>query len=293
LILAAGRVAWRGLLRFFDHNGPDRAAAVAYYTLLSLLPLLIFLISVGVAVAGSFDAAYRGTLSLFAGLFAHMDERAIQALRELVERAVRFQWPGILLLAWTSKRIYSSLFAALETVFGVPARGFAKGNLTALAMVMVTGVALLATMALAPFVAGAEGLLRRYAPAEAAAAFRGLAAPFLAHGLPVLVTGTFFFVLYRVAPGRAVPVRHAALGALLATVLWEAAKAGFAYYVRNLARYAGLYGAFEAVIVLGLWLELSVSIILYCGEVVALLVPQRGAPAAESHIPVDTPGVQE
>ena len=36
-------------MRFQDHNGPDRAAAVAYYTLLSLLPMLIFLISLGVA----------------------------------------------------------------------------------------------------------------------------------------------------------------------------------------------------------------------------------------------------
>ena len=54
------RIAWRAFMRFQDHHGPDRAAAVAYYMLLSLVPLLIFLISLGVAVLGSFDAAYRG-----------------------------------------------------------------------------------------------------------------------------------------------------------------------------------------------------------------------------------------
>ena len=58
----------------------------------------------------------------------------------------------------------------------------------------------------------------------------------------------------------------------IATVLWEGAKAAFAYYLRNLARVAGLYGALEGVIVLALWLELSVSIILYCAEIVALLI---------------------
>jgi uncharacterized BrkB/YihY/UPF0761 family membrane protein len=58
---------------------------------------------------------------------------------------------------------------------------------------------------------------------------------------------------------------------LIATVLWEGAKLAFAYYVRNLAHYAGFYGTLEAIIVLALWLELSVSIILYCGEIVALL----------------------
>ena len=58
---SAGRVAWQAFMRFQDHHGPDRAAAVAYYTLLSLVPLLIFMISLGVAVLGSFDAAYRGS----------------------------------------------------------------------------------------------------------------------------------------------------------------------------------------------------------------------------------------
>ena len=58
-------------------------------------------------------------------------------------------------------------------------------------------------------------------------------------------------------------------------MLWELAKDGFAYYLRNLARVAGLYGTLEGVIVLAIWLELSVSIILYCGEIVALLI---GAP---------------
>jgi membrane protein len=76
--------------------------------------------------------------------------------------------------------------------------------------------------------------------------------------------------------------RHAAEGALLATGLWGTAKAAFAWYLRNVARYAGIYGTLEGIIVLALWMEISVSIILYGGEVVALLIHQRAAavPAA-------------
>ena len=47
--------------------------------------------------------------------------------------------------------------------------------------------------------------------------------------------------------------------------------------MRNLARYAGVYGTLEGVIVLAIWLELSVSIVLYCGEIVALLIPPEEA----------------
>jgi len=202
----------------------------------------------------------------------------MEALRAFVERTTRFQWGGILLLAWTSKRIFGSLFSALETVFEVRARGFAGSHLTSLAMVLVTGTGLLATLALTPVVAGLQGLTQRIAGPAAAEAVNDLQGLMLGHIVPPLTAGLFFFVLYRVAPRRAVSTVHAATGALLATVLWEAAKAGFAYYIRNLAHYAGLYGALEAVFVLGLWLELSVSIILFCGEIVALLLPPRPAP---------------
>jgi uncharacterized BrkB/YihY/UPF0761 family membrane protein len=58
----------------------------------------------------------------------------------------------------------------------------------------------------------------------------------------------------------------------MAVVLWESAKWLFAYYVRNLARYAGVYGTVEGVIVLAVWLEISASIILFCGEVLAVVV---------------------
>ena len=116
------RVAWRAFLRFQDHHGPDRAAAVAYYTLLSLVPLLIFLISLGMAVLGSFDAAFQGSMLLVRGVVIHLSPASVEALRTFVTQASRFHWPGLLLLAWTSRRIFASLFSALETVFGVPGR---------------------------------------------------------------------------------------------------------------------------------------------------------------------------
>lgn len=272
MIRRAPSLGWRALQRFLDHNGPDRAAAVAYYTLLSLLPFLLFVISVGVAFVGSFDTAFEGTMFVLRGLVIHLDEPTLATIRTFAENAARFQWPGLLLLAWTSRRIFASLFSALETVFESPGRGFFRGNLVSLAMVMVSGVGLLVTLVLTTLLATAEGLALRYTNPLGVRAVQSLAGFLLAHGLPVLVTTSFFFIVYRAVPMREVRAGHAAAGALLATVMWEAAKQGFTFYVRNLAHYAGFYGTLEALIILALWLELSVSIILYCGEVVALLV---------------------
>ncbi len=285
MIARAARLLWDAGGSFFRHNGPDRAAAIALYTLLSLLPLLIFLISLGIAVAGSFDAAYNGTLYLIGGVVLPLDHGSREALRQFVARATSLRWGGALLLAWTGRRTFMSLFGALESVFGVPPRSFlgglARGNLLGLGMVLTAGLALLATLALTALTAVAEGLLTRLpvgAPA-AVAAFQGLMGLVFDTLLPPIITLSFLLIVYRVVPRGGVSLRAALAGALVATLLWELGKAGFAWYVRNLAQYAGLYGALEAVIVLALWLELCFSVILYGGEVVALLARGQNAVA--------------
>jgi membrane protein len=277
VIRAAFRIAWKALVCFFDQNGPDRAAAVAYYTLLSLLPLLIFIISVGIKILGSFDAAYQGTLYLMRGVIVQMDQQTLESLRDFLVRASDLTWPSMLLLAWTSKRAFASLFSALDRVFGVEGRGFlrglALGNLIPFAMVLVTGVGLLATLALTLVMATLEGAAQRYG--VMGDAFHTLRLLALTQVVPVLITLSFFFIVYRVVPVRGLRSRHALVGAFLATMLWEIGKQAFAWYVRNLAHYAGVYGTLEGVIVLALWLEFSVSIILYCGGVVSLLIPKK------------------
>jgi len=277
LIRRALRLAWKAFLRFQDHHGPDRAAAVAYYTLLSLLPLFIFVISLGAMFAGSKDAAFRSSLFLFRGLVVQLDSPALEALRTFVERSISFQWPAIFLFAWTSRRIFASLFTALSAALESKGHGFAKGNLLALGMVVVMGIAQLATMVLATFLATMDGLVRRLAGPDSAQVFGSLTSALIRLVLPSLVTVSFLFLIYRLAAGRVIPARDAAVGAVVATLLWEIARAAFAYYVRNLAQYAGVYGTLEGVIVLALWLELSVSIVLYCAEIVALRVPRPAA----------------
>jgi membrane protein len=277
VIWDALRLAWRAGQRFSDHSGPDRAAAVAYYTLLSLVPLMIFSISVGMAVFGSFDAAYNATVFLLRGVVVHLDPPSMQALRGFAERSVRFQWFGLVLLAWTARRSFSALFGALTVVFEVPGRDFASGNLVAVTMVVVNGLGVLLTMALTTMRATLEGIFQRYAldGIPAVSIMPRLVDFALTRALPVAITLAFFFIIYRMVPGRAVSSRYAFVGAMLATAFWEMAKAGFAYYVLNLAHSSGLYGALEGIVVLGLWLELSVTIVLYCGEVVALLLPKK------------------
>jgi membrane protein len=266
-------LTWRAADRFFEHNGPDRAAAIAFYTLLSLLPMLIFLISLGIAFLGSFDAAYRGTLLLFRGIVVPLDAQSLDALRSFVERAARFQWPGILILAWTSRRVFGALLSALSTIFDSPAHGFASANLIAFALVLLSGVALLLTLVLTTMLAAVQGVVERVGGRREWETLVGEVGPPLLEWLPLGIAWGFSYLMYRYFPrGSARPrASHAIVGASVAALLWEAAQVAFAYYVRNLAHYGSTYGALEGILVLALWLELSATIVLYGAEVAARL----------------------
>jgi YihY family inner membrane protein len=210
-------------------------------------------------------------------MVVHLDQMTLDSLRAFVERAGRLRWPALVLLAWTARGVFISLFSQLEAIFDRPSRrGFLKGNLLAFGLVIFLGFAQLVTMVFTATLATTEGLLLRYAAPENRGMLEAMVTRFLSVGIPIVITFTFLFLLYWAAPRQVTTLRHAAFGAVLATFLGELAKAGFSYYVRNLARFIGLYGALEGIIVLALWLELSVAIIFYCGEIVALGLRRGG-----------------
>jgi membrane protein len=93
----------------------------------------------------------------------------------------------------------------------------------------------------------------------------------LLQAAPSIVSAIAFLLLYKLVPHRRVLWRHAAAGAALASVLFEAAKAGFAIYVANVPGYNVLYGAFVALPFFLLWIYVSWLVVLLGAELAAAL----------------------
>jgi membrane protein len=89
--------------------------------------------------------------------------------------------------------------------------------------------------------------------------------------LPILFEVLAFLLLYLVMPNVKLKFRHALVGAMVATILFELSKAAFAFYVSNLANYELVYGALATLPIFLIWVYLSWLVALVGAEVVAAL----------------------
>jgi membrane protein len=84
---------------------------------------------------------------------------------------------------------------------------------------------------------------------------------------PSLFTLIGFLVLYIGVPNCKVKFRHALGGAVVATILFEASKQGFAYYILKFPTYELVYGAFSAIPIFLVWMYISWLIVLLGAEI--------------------------
>ncbi len=81
--------------------------------------------------------------------------------------------------------------------------------------------------------------------------------------LPFLFTTAMLTLMYTVVPNTKIPLRQGVLGAAVAALLFELAKGGFTFFIKQAPSYEVVYGAFAAVPVFLLWIYLSWTLV--CG----------------------------
>jgi membrane protein len=105
----------------------------------------------------------------------------------------------------------------------------------------------------------------------------GYVADWLLGVLPFVFTCAALTLLYAVVPYRAVKFRDALIGGVVAGVIFELAKRGFAVYLARFPTYTLIYGAFATIPIFLLWLYMSWVVVLVGGTLTAVLPAYRFA----------------
>jgi membrane protein len=263
--------------RFQKDEMSDRAAALTYYSLLSLFPALLF----GVASLGFFGRA--GLISEAADylLKAGAPRATVDAVTKALESAQSQRstaFTALIVAMGTSLYGASGAFGAVGRALNVvwrveEGRNFVRRKAHDLLWTAILLVLVLVTFVLI-FVGGsvAQDLLGTIGFGDVAADVWLIARWPAALVFAMLV----YAVVYYAAPNVEVPrFQFITPGAAIGVVAWIVASGGFFFYVSNFSTYSATYGAFAAVVILLVWLWLTNLVLLLGAELNAVIDLRR------------------
>ena len=272
-LLRAAAVAW------VQDRAPTMGAALAYYTLFSLAPLLLIAISVAGAVFG-LDAARGEILQQMQTLLGRDGAEAIATMLDQVRRSGQSTLGtvvGLVFLVIGATTVFAELQDSLDHIWRVdtPRRGgtlwqLLRARLLSFGLVLGVGFLLMVSLAASAALA-AWG--RWWAPAFGGSLVLLDAAN---HVLGFGLTTLLFAAIYKGMPRARIGWADVALGSLITAVLFTLGKALIGWLLTRTGMAAG-FGAASAVVGLLVWVYASAQVFLYGAEVTWLFAQRHGS----------------
>jgi membrane protein len=278
----ARRAAGRGVVEFYKAENLTFAASIAFYSLLSLFPFLLLVMTIATRIA--VERGGENLLQLIERALPRQFDFLVEQVRQLAAAPVEVSVVGTIVLLYASMGVFGALTSAVNHAWGVEKpHGFFKHKLVSFLMLTTAGVLLVSALLLVSAVQVAEA--RWFAQAVARYPALGSLTTFAYRHAPTVLFMMVVGLIYYFAPNARVRWRDVWFGAMLAGLLWRAAFAGFSWYVREFSRF-NVSGSVGAVVIFLVWIYVTAVILLYGVEVTAAYarlrknIPQQ-APAAE------------
>jgi membrane protein len=256
-LLALIRDTWN---RYSDDHGDLLAAAVAFYSLLSIAPLTV----IAITVAGLVFERAHVREGLFRGVADASNADVAGVLMKLLDSAEKSGGRvaavfALLMLAWAASRLFLELQEALNLMWGVRVtaakntresiRRTAVKRLTSFAMVLGSGTTLLALLVLQTLMASTTGVIKRFVHAEELRDAFGIVQQV---SVSFVLLAVICAVIYRVLPDARIRWRDVWVGSAITALLVLIGTALLGLYLTRIAP-AWLQGAVGSIAVFMIW----------------------------------------
>ena len=267
--------------QWLSDNAPQLGAALAYYTVFSLAPLVLILLAIiGVVFRNDPEGAWSRLTEQMSYL---LDKSAIKVVQDIARNAAApgkstlATIIGIALALFGTSGVFGQLQDALNTIWGVkakPQRGiwrFLRARF--LSFAMVAGVCFLLLVSLV-----IEALLKAFSHSIQAVLPGGITVAvsfYLIFDFAVIVA--VFAMIFKILPDVRTRWRHIWVGAILTTLLFVIGKWVLGLYLGS-GTASSAYGAASSLITLLLWVYYSSQILLFGAEFTQVYASEFGGP---------------
>lgn len=248
------------------------AAAVSFYSLISLAPLMIII----TAIAGFFFGEKAATGRLIDGIEDYVGTPTAKFIQNVLSRAsvdnseIIAAAIGLFIFVWASLAVFVEIRDSLNLIWEIevkPGKGireFFTGRLFALLILLFTGLLFILSL-----IAGASlHIVQNYLPD-----FLKNIVPLL-HWLDLIISFTIVTVLFAITfkylPGIKIEWKFVFAGAIITSVLFNFGKIFIGYYLTN-TKYLTVYGAAGSLVILLLWVYYSALIYFFGAELIQVI----------------------
>jgi membrane protein len=275
------RVSKAAVLAFIADEALSRGAAIAFYTVTSIAPILLIIVAMAGMVFGR-DAAQQAITAQLAGL---MGQQTAQMLQDAVANAsdmssgILATIIGVATLLATASGTFGEIQAALNTIWKAKPK---EGTISRLIRARAASAGLVATLGflLVVSLAASAVLTALGEKLNAAFPFGALVMSVLNVLISFVLISLLFAAVYKVLPDRHLQWRDVITGAMVTALLFLAGKSLIGWYIGSSA-VASIYGAAGALMVLLLWVYYSVQIFLFGAEFTKCFANRHGSKEAK------------
>jgi len=265
-LAAVWAVAKQTYQEFSKDNGTLMAAAVAFYILLSLVPMVLVALAIFGYVLGNAHAHHQ-VMQFVHQFLPSQDPRKdiVAGAIEAVQQArSTIGLIGLVSLLLTALGGFQTLETAINVQWRAPNRNFVWSKVFSLLMLLVVGGLLVLSLGITAGVEFASKLPPlRWMEGKWVAQTVG-------YVLPVFISGLMFTAVYKLFPNRRVPWKPAAIAGFVTALLWEAFKLSYTLYSTH-SDLGKTYGTMASFVGLVVWIYYSCALIMLGSELTWVL----------------------
>ncbi|HEX8311350.1 MAG TPA: YhjD/YihY/BrkB family envelope integrity protein [Chthoniobacteraceae bacterium] len=258
---------------WLEDNALRLSAALAYYSIFSIAPLLVIAIGVAGLVFG--DEARTGLLQQ--QMTAYVGPKAAEGMQEMVANAskpsegISATVIGFITLLIGASTVFAQLKDALNTIWEVKAKGglgiwgFVRERLLSFSMVLVIGFLLLISLLAATAISG----LGKFIP------IHPVLLTLITLVISLAVETLLFATIFKVLPDAKIEWRQVWIGAGVTAILFEIGKWGLSIYLGKQSGDSS-FGAAGSVVLLLLWVYYASAILFFGAEFTQVYAAESG-----------------
>lgn len=271
------RGAYQLVKRYFDHRVARDSAALTYYLLFAIFPLLIFLSN----LVGILQVDVVGFLY---DIRAFIPQDAIDIIEQYMlyvsrDSSRQLLWFSLVFSIYFPYRAANALMGSVRKAYGIPKpTRFLRNQLKLLLYTLCLIFIIVLSIAFSVFSRRVLNFISGYIALSDAFIELWSDLRFVALGLVLFFVIALLYALaqetrqmYRIWPG-----------VIASLAMWMALSLLFSFYVENVARYSVIYGTLGAVVVLLLWLYLAAMMLILGAEFNAVIMSLRNRSEEDS-----------